>query len=355
MRARGMNQGSDTRIDAARSEQAAGWFVRLIANDLSLHERREYLAWLKSSGRNVEALLDIYRYHGYGRKARLNSPLSDDPDPDTNVIPFSPRSGIVAIPQDREFDERRPGFVKVAAAIAGIAFTIAVGVVVKGTYFDRRMATAAGEWDKRLLSDGSVLRVGPNTEVRWSFDDERRSIVLTRGEAVFEVAKDPQRPFIVTTEYGDVRAVGTEFGVSLLSGSVLVTVAHGKVSVSQPGDGRFQVNQASGAVAALGANQQLVMSLGKIEQVQQVDAARELQWATGYYEFRGETVSDAVDEFNRRNRRQVVVEHPAVGAIAMPFTTVRLNDPDSFAAMLDARADVRVVLDDSDIIRLQPE
>ncbi len=349
-----MNQGSDSRVDAELSEQAARWFVRLIANDLSLSERREYLAWLKSSGRNVEALLDIYRYHGYGRKAKLNSRVTDDPDPRANVIPFSPRSGIVAIHRDDERNGRRTGFVKVAAAIAGIVFTVVVGVVVKATYSDRRIATDAGEWDRRLLADGTVLRVGPNTEVRWSFDDERRSIVLSRGEAVFEVAKDPRRPFIVTTNIGDVRAVGTEFGVSLLSGSVVVTVAHGQVAVSQPGNARF-LNHANGAVADLVANQQLVMSLGKVEPVQQVDAVHELQWATGYYEFRDETVSDAVDQFNRRNRKQIVVEHPAVGAIAMPLATVRLDDPDSFAAMLDARADVRVVLDDSNVIRLQRE
>ena len=52
-----MEQGSETEIDALLSEQAAGWFVRLVANDLSPRERREYLAWLKASDRHVEALL----------------------------------------------------------------------------------------------------------------------------------------------------------------------------------------------------------------------------------------------------------------------------------------------------------
>ncbi|GFE84595.1 hypothetical protein GCM10011487_65950 [Steroidobacter agaridevorans] len=46
-----MEQGSETEIDALLSEQAAGWFVRLVANDLSPRERREYLAWLKTSDR----------------------------------------------------------------------------------------------------------------------------------------------------------------------------------------------------------------------------------------------------------------------------------------------------------------
>lgn len=350
-----MKQSSDTEIDALLSEQAAGWFVRLVANDLSLRERREYLAWLKTSSRHVEALLDIYRYHGYGRKAKLNIKLAPGSDPGANVIPFAPRGGTVTLQEGREA-RHRSRLWKVAAAVAGIAFSVVGGWVVKAGYFDQRISTDAGEWDKTLLTDGSVVRVGPNTRLRWSFSDSQRIIVLSRGEALFEVAKDPSRPFIVTTQVGDVRAVGTEFGVSLVSSSTaVVTVAHGKVAVSRPNNGRFAVDDRSGEVASLVADQQLVMSGAGVQPVKQVNASRELQWATGYYEFRGETVSQAVDEFNRRNRLQVVMADPAIGDIHMPFTTVKLDDPETFAVMLAARPDVQVAYESADVIRLLPE
>lgn len=353
-----MKHSRNSTIDALVTEQAAGWFVRLVENDLTLRERREYLAWLKTSALHVEALLDIYRYHGYGRKAKLNARISTDPDPGANVIQFSPRDGSsVALIHDREVRRRRVGTIKVAAVLAGVMFSIfVVGFAVKVSYFDKRFATGPGEWDRTLLADGSVLRVGPNTTLRWSFSDSQRTIVLSRGEALFEVAKDPQRPFIVTTSIGDVRAVGTEFGVSLMSAStVVVTVAHGKVAVSKPNNGRFLVNDMSGTVATLVADQQLVMSAGEVEPVKQVNSTRELQWASGYYEFRGETVSHAVEQFNRRNRLQVVLADPAIGNIPMPFTTVRLDDPESFALMLGARADVQVAYENADVIRLMPE
>lgn len=353
-----MKHSSNSRIDALVTEQAAGWFVRLVENDLSLRERREYLAWLKKSALHVEALLDIYRYHGYGRKAKLNARTSTDPEPGANVIQFSPRQGSsIALLHDREVRRRRLGTMKVAAVLAGVAVSIfVVGLVVKASYFDKRFATGPGEWDKALLADGSVLRVGPNTSVRWSFNDAQRTIVLSRGEALFEVAKDPQRPFIVTTSVGDMRAVGTEFGVSMISAStVVVTVAHGKVAVSKPNNGRFVVNDMSGTVATLVADEQLVMSASQVEPVKQVSSTHELQWATGYYEFRGETVSHAVEQFNRRNRLQVVFADPAIGSIPMPFTTVRLDDPESFALMLGARADVQVAYESANVIRLMPE
>lgn len=351
-----MRESSDTEIDALLSEQAAGWFVRLVANDLSLRERREYLAWLKASSAHVEALLDIYRYHGYGRKAKLHRRATPDSDPGENVIPFGPRGMTVLNQRNREIRRRRARAFRIAAAAAGVVFTVVAAWTVKATYFDKRITTGPGVWDQTLLTDGSVLRIGPNTRLRWSFDAEQRTIVLSEGEAVFEVAKDPNRPFIVTTPIGDVRAVGTEFGVSLMNASTaVVTVAHGKVAVGKSNNGRIVINEQAGEVAELVADQQLVMSVGRKQPVKQVDASRELQWATGYYEFRGESVRDAVEQFNRRNRLQVVMSHPSIGAIAMPFTTVKLDDPETFVLMLAARPDVQVAYENANIIRLLPE
>jgi transmembrane sensor len=348
-----MKQSSDNQIDALLSEQAAAWFVRLVANDLSLRERREYLAWLKASGRHVEALLDIYRYHGYGRKAKLNNRVSPDAEPDSKVIQFAPR-GAVMTPYRQEPPRRSPLW-RVAAVVAGLAFTVVIAYVAKTAYFDQRLVTGPSEWDQMLLADGSVLRVGPNTKIRWYFTDQQRTLMLNRGEAVFEVAKDPLRPFIVTTSVGDVRAVGTEFGVSLVDASTaVVTVAHGKVAVSKPNQGRFLIN-GEAAIADLVANQQLTLSGDNVQPVKQVDADRELQWASGYYEFRGEKVKQAVAEFNRRNRMQVVLTDPSIGEIDMPFTTVRLDDPETFALMLGARPDVQMAYENAQSIRLMAE
>lgn len=349
-----MKRGSDTQIDAIVSEQAAHWFVRLVCNDLSPRERREYLAWLKASDRHVEALLDIYRYHGYGRKAKLNVRATPSEEPGDNVIPFTPR-GVTVIHHQREQPRRRGRILRIAATLAGVAFSVAIGWAVKVAYFDQRIATDVGEWGRTMLADGSVLRIGPNTQLRWSFDAGQRLVVLSRGEAVFDVAKDPNRPFIVTTSLGDVRALGTQFGVVLMNASTaVVTVAHGKVAVTKPQAGNL-ANGGSVEVAELVADQQIVMSAAGAQPVKEVDASRELQWASGYYEFRGETVGQAIDEFNRRNRLQVVMADERIGDIAMPFTTVKLDDPESFAAMLAARPDVQVAYESANVIRLLPE
>src|SRR5689334_7499239 len=172
-----MEQSSDNQIDALLSEQAAAWFVRLVANDLSLRERREYLAWLKASGRHVEALLDIYRYHGYGRKAKLNNRVTPELDPEGKIIQFAPRGAVTPYRQE---PPRRSPMWRIAAAVAGIAFTLVIAYVAKTAYFDQRLVTVAGEWDQTMLADGSVLRVGPNTQIRWYLSDQQRTVMLSR-------------------------------------------------------------------------------------------------------------------------------------------------------------------------------
>jgi transmembrane sensor len=349
-----MKHGSENGADALLSEQAAAWFVRLVANDLSAREQRAYFAWLKTSDRHVEAMLDIYRYHGYGRKAKLHMSAAPGDDPGENVIPFVPRGMTVLHQQGHRIERRRARLMKVAAAVAGIAFTVAVGWTMKIGYFDTRISTGPGQWDRAMLSDGTVLRIGPNTRLYWSFDHAQRTIVLSEGEAVFEVAKDPNRPFIVTTQMGDVRAVGTEFGVSLTNASTaVVTVAHGRVAVSRHHAHVVAIDAKD--VTELAQDQQIILSDIGAQPVKHVDASRELQWATGYYEFRGETVREAIEQFNRRNRVKVLVSDPAIGAIALPFTTVKLDDPETFVLMLAARPDVKVAYESANVIRLLPE
>jgi len=137
--------------------------------------------------------------------------------------------------------------------------------------------------------------------------------------------------------------------------TAVVTVANGKVAVSRHHDARVITMGRAADVAELIEGQQITLSVSGAQPVKQVDASRELQWATGYYEFRGETVSQAIEQFNRRNRVKVVMSDPAIGAIAMPFTTVKLDDPETFVLMLAARPDVQVAYESANVIRLLPE
>jgi len=80
--------------------------------------------------------------------------------------------------------------------------------------FGPRLTTGPGEWQTKVLSDGSTLRLGPSTAILIEFTGTHRHIRLEQGEALFRVRPDSKRPFLVETELAIARAVGTAFAVS---------------------------------------------------------------------------------------------------------------------------------------------
>jgi transmembrane sensor len=83
------------------------------------------------------------------------------------------------------------------------------------------------------LDDGSQLELNADTALDIHFDSRQRLIQLLRGEIIVQTAKDPtQRPFMVQTAQGGVRALGTRFSVRQLPEQTLVGVLEAAVEVS---------------------------------------------------------------------------------------------------------------------------
>src|SRR3546814_11809300 len=79
-------------------------------------------------------------------------------------------------------------------------------------------ATATGEILRVPLRDGSAVTLNSNSEIDVDFDEGIRHVRLLRGEALFDVAKDSSRPFVVEADSPRVTAVGTSFTVNRVSG-----------------------------------------------------------------------------------------------------------------------------------------
>lgn len=86
--------------------------------------------------------------------------------------------------------------------------------------------------ETRTLPDASVVELRPGAELTVEFSTTHRRVVLTKGEAFFQVAKDAARPFVVSAGAVDVRAVGTAFSVQLASSKVEVLVTEGTVGIA---------------------------------------------------------------------------------------------------------------------------
>ena len=87
---------------------------------------------------------------------------------------------------------------------------------------------------RQTLSDGTVVEFKPGALIKVNFTPTSpglREVTLTQGEALFHVAKNPSRPFVVTAAGVRFRAVGTAFAVDLRSASVEMLVTEGTVAV----------------------------------------------------------------------------------------------------------------------------
>lgn len=119
-----------------------------------------------------------------------------------------------------------------AAAAAALALTIAGWALWFWSFAGDRYETARGEQQVVDLSDGSRLRLNATTRLEVALRGPERRVRLEHGQAFFEVAPDPDRPFVVTAGDKKITVVGTRFDVRLEGGEARVTVLEGKVAVS---------------------------------------------------------------------------------------------------------------------------
>lgn len=222
-----------------------------------------------------------------------------------------------------------------------MAASLAVGVLgvgaVGGWALTRRRVeiTARGERRTVSLPDGSRVELNTDSRIAVAYSDNRRDIVLTRGEALFDVAKDPSRPFVVKAGEAQVRAVGTAFNIRMREKVVELTVTEGVVAVNEPTAATpKQVRQGKGAVIATGAVAELNLDPEILR--------RRLLWRDGVVEFEGDTLEQAAAEFNRYNDRRLVVADPQVAAIRVGGR-FGAQEVDRFLAALEAGFPVRVV------------
>jgi transmembrane sensor len=168
-------------------------------------------------------------------------------------------------------------------------------------------ATSVGEQRTVPLADGSVVTLNTSTEIRLYFSADRRSVELVSGQANFEVAKDPSRPFVVTAGGSEVRAVGTQFDVYKTADKVTVTLIEGKVAVKE-------VQLEDGAAPAeinLTAGEQLSYEVktGTVRRAS-ADISRASAWRARKLEFSDTPLADAVAEANRYSRIQIELDAP---------------------------------------------
>src|SRR5512138_2324669 len=210
-------------------EQAAEWLLRWHCGDLSIAERFEYLQWLKTSPVHIAETLRMCRLYSWLQNTKLKLYVTNE-DTFSNVVELPPRERDAS--KSRNVNRASLWKARFAASAAALGLSAMVGLTAKMVWFDHTLQTQASEWRSVPLSDGSSITAGPYTKLHHAIGDAQRLVTLAQGKAMFRVAKDPSRPFLVDAGVVVVRATGTQFTVERHDGQVKVTMREGSVVVT---------------------------------------------------------------------------------------------------------------------------
>lgn len=176
-----------------------------------------------------------------------------------------------------------------------------------------------GEQKTVTLADGSELLLNTNTRVRVTMTGGERSVELVKGEALFEVAKDPARPFRVYTHQGVVRAVGTVFSVRVRDDDVEVVVEEGVVELAHAAAANDDDRAVRAAPTRLSSGKQATIS-ARSQAVRDLDADsmdRKLAWREGVLVFDFDPLGYVVEEVSRYTDVKIVISDPKI--LTMPI------------------------------------
>jgi transmembrane sensor len=205
-------------------------------------------------------------------------------------------------------------------------------------------STRVGETREVRLEDGSVVTLNTDSKVSVSYTDTVRRVRLEKGEALFQVAKNKHRPFIVMASDTEVKAVGTSFIVRFLpERPIQIVVKEGVVEVARHGIRRTKT------VRAVAETQAFVSPVAPIvvHRIPHPQIAREMAWQFGRIAMENETLADAAADFARYSDTKIVVD-PAVSGRTITGLFAS-NDPVGFAKVAAAVLDLRVEVEPSEV------
>lgn len=306
----------DTNDRRARAtHEATQWWNRLSIQkptEASQSERELFTEWLRESPLHVAEFLRVGHVHDSLERFKLWSEVevggAETPD---NIVHLRDADGRLLEPIEEANGGREARSRVRTWAIAASSCLIAIlgawfALGLRGDVIESKLA----ERRQVMLEDGTVVQLEPETRLRVKFEEKLRRVELEHGRALFRVAKNPQRAFLVSADQTSVRAVGTAFGVESGLRGVVVTVAEGKVAVTESPKA-----QAGGGEIFLTAGQQVtVQDSGAVAPVRVVDTTRALAWAQGQLVFENDTLADVVREFNRYNRVQLSIDDAQLAA-----------------------------------------
>jgi transmembrane sensor len=210
--------------------------------------------------------------------------------------------------------------------------------------------------ERRVLPDGSVVELRHGARVMVDFSDALRRVQLVQGEAHFQVAKNPERPFVVAAGGVEVRAVGTAFAVEFGAKAVEVLVTEGRVSVAS---GLATESVPAAPWVYLDAGHNAVVDLApaptvtppQIAALTPADIGTRLAWRVPRLEFSGTPLAEALALIRRHQPVRVELADASLGEVRVSGI-LRADNVANLWRLLEEQHGIRVVRQSDDTVVL---
>jgi transmembrane sensor len=336
-------RSSHTKTHGAIVAEASEWFIEFRAGDVIGEARLRFIEWLRRSPEHIQAYLEV------------SGVWSDLPASDLEgrfdiadlIARARSEADFVPLPVENPRPPPAPPFAETAAwwlrphrrLLVASALVLLAGVAVlfwASGEFSRGYSTGIGEQRTIQLVDGSTVELNAQSKVEVHLTERERDVTLLEGQALFRVAKDKHRPFIVSAGDAQVRAVGTEFDVYRKQSETVVTVVEGRVETYEDSGG------SGAATIILSAGEQLTVTPNTVTKPTRTDTGVATAWVQKRLIFEETPLSDVAQEFNRYNRRPLTIDDRELQKIKISGV-YSSTDPTSLINFLRSQASIRVI------------
>jgi transmembrane sensor len=285
-----------------RNREAADWLLRNSDPNQSPAERASFEQWINEDPENCRTYSAAERLMGDASKA------------------------IQSDPSLANIDIRARNHLKPISAI------MFVGALASGAFFaldgplrlQADVIAGAAQMPVVTLEDGSIVQLNASSAIAIDFNNHQRIIHLLKGQAFFQVAHAPERPFTVVAGETNVTALGTAFDVRYGDEEMEVTVTENAVQVDLPGQDSPPVRVQQGEQAIYDYAQRTAA-------VEPIDSLTALAWRRGQIAVDNAPLSYVVEEMNRHFEGRIVIANSTLSNRRVSGTIKVANTDEALA------------------------
>lgn len=309
-------------------EQEAALWVSRMDRGLSETEQDQFIDWLGKDPRHADEFTRHSKNWSHLDRLADWKP-QNAPQPNRDLL--APHATSKVIP----LEESSNKWIGSLSAIAAI-------ITISGVVFWPKQESeqqkfqvpivSIGNIEQRTLQDGSFVEINRGSALIVAFNDSERRIKMNRGEANFKVAKDKDKPFVVSAAGVQVIAVGTEFNVKTLPSQIEVIVSEGMV----------QVNQIDNSLTArVSAGEMVVVPLQSTDQPLEIiplnpsEMQTALAWHPRLLDFSDVELQEVIDTFNQCNAPIFMCIEDSALAKLKVTATLRSDNVESFVRLME--------------------